>query len=101
MANRSSVARFKYDATRQFWNLGPNREKVEYAFAIFDGTIQEVYKVISWHKAGTTFSSRTTTKKDRWEFIGQIANEEIRSKYLSKDVSAITDNQSPFYYLNI
>ncbi len=97
----SHTANELYDATRQFWRIGADREKVEYAFAVFDGTVQEVYKVISWHKAGTTFSSRTTTKEDRWEFIGQIANEEIRSKYLYKDVSAITNNQSPFYYLNI
>ncbi len=92
-----------YDATRQFWRTGPDREKVEYAFAIFDGTIQEIYKVISWHKAGTTFSSRKPEPKeeDRWEFIGRIAEEKIRKKYLYKDVSDITNDQSSFYYLNI
>lgn len=90
-----------YDATRQFWRVGKDRDKVEFAFAVFDGTIQEVYKVVSWHKAGTTFSSRTTTKEERWEFVGQIADKNIRDKYLYKDVSDITNNQSPFYYLNI
>ncbi len=50
-----------YDATRQFWRIGTDRKKVEYAFAIFDGIIQEIYKVISWHKAGTTFSSSNCT----------------------------------------
>ena len=90
-----------YDATRQFWRVGKDRDKVKFAFAVFDGTIQEVYKVVSWHKAGTTFSSRTTTKEERWEFVGQIANKNIRDKYLYKDVSDITNNQSPFYYLNI
>jgi hypothetical protein len=90
-----------YDATRQFWRIGIDREKVEYAFAVFDGIIQEVYKVISWHKAGTTFSSRHPQDKDRWEFIGQIADENMRRKYVYKDVSDIANGQSPFYYLNI
>jgi len=39
--------------------------------------------------------------EDRWEFIGQIAEEKIRKKYLYKDVADTTNNQSPFYYLNI
>jgi len=90
-----------YDATRQFWRIGSDRDQVEYAFSIFDGVIQEVYKVISWHKAGTTFSSRKPKDKERWEFVGQIAEEEIRKKYLYKDVSKITNHQSPFYYQNI
>ena len=90
-----------YDATRQFWRIGIDREQVEYAFAVFDGLIQEVYKVVSWHKAGTTFSSRQPKDKDRWEFVGRIADLEIRDKYIYKDVSEITNNQSPFYYLNI
>lgn len=90
-----------YDATRQFWRLGKNKDKVKYAFAVFDGTIQEVYKVVSWHKAGTTFSSRKTTQGDKWEFVGQIANDQIRNKYIFKDVSDITNKQSSLYYLNI
>jgi len=90
-----------YDATRQFWPFGPNRVKAKYAFSIFDGIIQEIYKIISWHKAGTTFSSRKTKNLDRWEFVGKIADENIRKKYLYKDVSDITKHQSAFYYLNI
>jgi len=92
-----------YDATRQFWRLGTNREKVEYAFSVYDGIIQEVYSVISWHKAGSTFSSREfdTKDSDKWEFIGKIADEKIRKKYLYKSVSSITKYQSSFYYLNI
>ncbi|MFT6908701.1 MAG: hypothetical protein ACJAS1_005404 [Oleiphilaceae bacterium] len=92
-----------YDATRQFWRVGIDRERVECAFAVFDGLIQEVYKVVSWHKAGTTFSSRrpAINEKDRWEFVGRIADSEIRDKYIYKDVSEITNNQTSFYYLNI
>jgi hypothetical protein len=92
-----------YDATRQFWGVGINRQQVEYAFAVFDGIIQEVYKVVSWHKAGTTFSSRQLKDKDKdkWEFVGRIADSEIRDKYIYKDVSDITNHQTSFYYLNI
>lgn len=92
-----------YDATRQFWRIGEDREKVKLAFAVFDGTIQEIYEVVSWHKAGTTFSSRVLrdTALDRWEFVGQIADEEIRERYLYKDVSDLIQGQNPFRYINI
>ena len=95
--NYSMSSHELYDATRQFWRIGTDKEKVEYAFAVFDGFVQEVYKVVSWHKAGTTFSSRFPEDKDRWEFVGRIADKEIRDKYIYKDVSEITNNQSPFY----
>lgn len=92
-----------YDATRQFWILGKDREKVEYAFAVFDGMIQEVYKVINWHPGGTTFTTRKIKNEysDKWEFVGRIADDKIRKKYLYKDVSHIAKYQSSKYYLNI
>lgn len=40
-----------YDATRGVWKIGKDREKVEYTFAIYDGIVQEVYKVLAWYPA--------------------------------------------------
>ena len=93
-----------YDATRQFWRLDKDkRDKAKLAFAVFDGVIQEVYEIISWHKAGTTFSNRSPegVEKDKVEFVGNVAKEGIRKKYLYKDVSDICKYQSAIYYQKI
>lgn len=101
--NYSMTAQELYDATRQFWVLGKDKEKVKFAFAVFDGMIQEVYKVISWHPGGTTFTTRLIKPEysNKWEFVGQVAEDKIRDKYLYKDVSHIAKYQSSKYYLNI
>lgn len=95
-----------YDATRGIWVIGPNREKVKYAFAVYDTIIQEVYKVIAWFPAGTTFNTRGTLdykKDERWEFVGQKAEAPIRSKYIGKSVEHYFPNyaRNPIYYVNI
>jgi len=92
-----------YDATRQFWRIGAAREQVKLAFSVFDGTIQEIYEIVSWHPAGTTFSTRKMREDciDRWEFVGRIANDSIRNKYLYKDVTSLVNGQNPFRYINI
>jgi hypothetical protein len=93
-----------YDATRQFWKINEQQaSKVKLAFAVFDGTIQAIYEVVSWHQAGSTFSTRKCPEKDRdrLEFIGRIASNKVIEKYLYKDVSRLTQGQNPFKYLNI
>lgn len=42
-----------YEATRGIWVLGRRREKAIYAFAVFEGIIQEVYEISEWYPAGT------------------------------------------------
>lgn len=97
-----------YDATRGVWRIGPDREKVELAFAVFQGVVREVYKVEKWFPAGATFSTRMTANNDlrdpeRWEFVGVIAEDAVRKKYI--DGSVIhhfgRNVQSPFIYVNI
>lgn len=93
-----------YDATRGIWKIGANREKVKLAFAIFGGVIQEVYEVAAWFKAGTTLNSRGVLESDtRWEFVGNIAHQSIRKKYLYKTVEDQfpSNSQNPIKYLNI
>lgn len=93
-----------YDATRGIWRIGNDREKVQYAFAVFDGIVHEVYKVLAWFQAGSTFNTRGSLDDiDRWEFVGQKAEESIRSKYIGKSVEHyLTRNaQNPIKYVNI
>lgn len=94
-----------YDATRGVWRIGEDREKVEYAFAVFDGIIHEVYQVIAWFKAGSTFNTRGSLEDEpnRWEFVSQRAEETLRSKYIGKSVEhyLLRSAQNPIKYVNI
>lgn len=79
-----------YDATRASWKLGSKREKAKFAFAVFDGVVREVYEVTSWFRAGSTFNSahdRDAQPRDRWEFVGRLAPEPLRRRYINRDVS--------------
>ncbi|MFC2947654.1 LEM-3-like GIY-YIG domain-containing protein [Virgibacillus sediminis] len=93
-----------YDAVRGVWRIGDNREKVDYAFAVFDGIVHEVYKVEGWFKAGSTFNTRGRLDNDsRWEFVGHIAEDTMRSKYLRKSVEHYLTRgaQNPIKYVNV
>ncbi len=99
-----------YDFTRGRWVLNPENSKLaKYAFSIYKGIIQEVYEILNWYKAGTTFNSREDIFNDaensnnRYEFIGNIAKEKIRKKYKYKSVEHYfkQGNSNPIMYLNV
>ena len=91
-----------YEATRGIWKLGPRREKAEYAFAVYQGIVQEVYRIKAWHRAGTlTYRTRDTKgfkSSGRWEFEGTPAHD-IRARYIDKSVGP--GGQNPIRYENI
>jgi len=95
-----------YESTRGIWKVGKRRNKAELAFAVFQGTIREVYKISQWHKAGTLDyiyrDSSAFTDSGRWEFEGQKADEKIRSKYIRKSVRNYLSkgSQNPIKYIN-
>ncbi|MEQ8235168.1 MAG: hypothetical protein ABRQ23_00140 [Syntrophomonadaceae bacterium] len=93
-----------YDATRGVWALRKKRNQAKLAFAVYEGIIQEVYTIISWHEAGQTFSTRNDTKREgKWEFIGNIAPDNIRDKYIYKSVRNYFKDKgaNPVKYINI
>ena len=94
-----------YDATRSSWRLNKKRaEQAKYAFAIYDGIVQEVYVILGWFQGGSTFSTyKNASSEDRLEFVGNIAPEDIRSKYLHKSVKDYfnQDSLNPIVYVNI
>jgi hypothetical protein len=93
-----------YDVTRSYWKVGKNREKAKYAFSVYDGVIKEVYEIKQWLPSGSTFSTRSETPPtDRWEFVGNLAEEHIRDKYLNKSVAHYFPKraQNPILYVNI
>jgi hypothetical protein len=101
-----------YDYTRGQWVLNPNTAKdARYGFAIYKGIVQEVYEILNWYEAGKTLNVRKNFKyieradeaiEGRYEFIGNIAPEEIRKKYKYKSVEHYfkKGNSNPIMYLN-
>ena len=95
-----------YDATRASWKVGSKRIKAQYAFAVFAGVVREVYEIASWLKAGSTLNSahnRDAQPRDRWEFVGRLAPEHLRRRYINRDVSQYfrQGGRNPIRYVNI
>ena len=94
-----------YDFTRGQWKVNVEKaNNAKFAFAIYEGIIQEVYSVLFWLKAGKTLNTRNEKEalKDRFEFIGNIAEPEIRNKYKYKSVEDYfkKGNANPIMYVN-
>lgn len=94
-----------YDATRSAWRIGPRCDKAEFAFAVYDGIVREVYQITAWLPSGSTLKSdrlQGDPIKDRQEFVGVLAEEAIRRKYVNHSVSHYFAKQSrnPILYLN-
>lgn len=96
-----------YEATRGVWKLGKRREKAKYALAVFEGVVREVYTIDTWHPAGTIpYTARPTDElkvAGRWEFIGVVAAEPVRSRYLNGSVAEYFKHgqQNPVVYVNL
>ena len=95
-----------YDVTRGVWSVSYERaSKMKYAFAIYDGLIMEVYRIACWLPAGSTLTGRWDEIDEahvkRFEFVGNIAPEEVRNKYINKNVARIfkAGSQNPIMYI--
>ena len=89
--NSSATAWRRSNSTtrpRGAWKVGQaSRDREQFAFAVFDGIVQEVYQVLDWYPAGSTFSTREYTRTEvRWEFVGSIAEEAVRNRYRLRSV---------------
>ncbi len=92
-----------YEATRGVWKIGPKRDEVEFAFAVYQGVVREVYQVEAWFSAGTlpysTRESSAVNISGRWEFKGRVAPESVRNMYIGFSVGL--SSQNPIRYANI
>ena len=78
-----------YDVTRGVWSVSKRREGARFAFAVYGGVVKEVYSITQWLPARSTFSSRWKQGqpiKGKWEFVGMVAPENVRRRYLNKYV---------------
>lgn len=92
-----------YETTRGIWVVGETRRnKVEFALALFQGIVLEVYRIKQWYPAGTLkYKTRDTShfkNSGRWEFSGSIATD-IRDEYIGFSVGKA--GQNPIRYVNI
>jgi hypothetical protein len=91
-----------YEATRGSWVIGPRREKVELALAVYQGVVREVYRIRAWHPAATleykTREAPISRGSVRWEFEGDVA-EDVRGDYI--DGSVGKGGQNPIRYVNV
>lgn len=72
---RGISAQKLYDSTRASWIVGTKRDRAQYAIASYRGLVREVYEIEKWQPNG-----------DRWEFVGKVAEDKIRDKYLNQSL---------------
>lgn len=92
-----------YESTRGIWVVGERRNRARFAMAVYAGVVREVYEIESWHRAGTTtYATRLQAelakqKSKRWEFVGHVALEPERSRYVGRSVAHLfrAGQQSP------
>jgi hypothetical protein len=91
-----------YEATRGFWVVGKRRNGAEYAMAVYQGIVREVYGIRAWYPAGTleykTRDASTMRNSRRWEFDGYVAKD-VRDEYV--DFSVGKGGQNPIRYENV
>ena len=94
-----------YDSTRSCWKLNKtNAEQAKYAYAVYDGKIREVYQISAWLPGGSTMicvERESLPDAERFEFVGVLASEAIRIKYIGKDVASFFPKgaANPFQYV--
>ena len=103
---KSMNAQEKYEATRGTWKTGPRREQADLALAVFQGVVQEVYRIRRWVPALTLpYETRDSSKmggQGRWEFEGEVAVD-VRDNYLGRSVRRyLTEgSRNPIRYVNV
>lgn len=96
-----------YDATRSAWKVGLKRQKAAYALRIHRGVVREVFSIAGWVPGGTTMrgidnDGRSRKREGRWEFVGQVAEESVRKRYVGRSVAHYfkPGAQNPIMYVN-
>lgn len=96
-----------YDATRSAWRVNPERHKAAYAFSVYRGIVREVFAISGWVQGGTSMrvidrDGRAIRRPGRWEFVGEVAEADVRKRYLGRSVQDYfpAGAQNPLRYVN-
>jgi uncharacterized protein len=102
-----------YNCTRGIWRLNRKRAgKAQYAFAVYQGVIKEVYEIDKWipvSQATRDYWKERENSQGRYfppeihdgrsEFTGKLAPETIRKKYVGRRMP-VRLGQNPIRYFN-
>lgn len=89
-----------YNATRSCWKVSLDSvNKIDYALSVYKGIVQEVYYITEWIEADPTAHEKNL---GRFEFIGGIAENNIRNKYRFQSIKHYfkKGNARSFFYIN-
>ncbi len=80
-----------YDVTRGCWKRKlESVSKAEYALSVSDSIVREVYRIDNWKPSyevkRETIANNPDTEKERITFTGEVADDDVRNKYLGKNV---------------
>lgn len=98
-----------YDVTRSAWVVRlANAERADFALAIYRGVVREVYRIAAWLPDGSTLRvddadrKRDIEPERRYEFVGTIAEDRVRRRYIDRNVSAYfpPGAANPIKYVN-
>jgi hypothetical protein len=96
-----------YDATRSAWKVGEKRHRPRYAFSVYARIVREVFIIVAWVPGGSTMrggdaDGRHQLIPDRYEFVGQVADESVRKRYIGKRIDGYMalGSQNPIKYVN-
>jgi hypothetical protein len=91
---RDMKAEELYQVTRKDWKVGQRIFNIKIACAVYAGIIREVYSVKEWVPS--------TDCLGRYMFNGEIAEDNIRSKYINKSVAHVwkQGSQNPIKYVD-
>ena len=83
-----------YDVTRGCWKVSiPYASQADYALSVVFGEVKEVYKIFEWVPASEerrkTIEYDAEKEKGRIIFKGEVASDNIRQKYLYKNVKGL------------
>ena len=94
-----------YDYTRGIWRVDRERAaRARFALAVYKGEVVEVFEIDGWHPARSTeYRSKRdflgTDPEGRSEFVGRIAADKVRERYVGKRIDERSYG-SPVRYWN-
>lgn len=91
-----------YEATRGEWKMSlKSVQNIRLVLAVFEKRVVEVYRAAAWFPAGKTMMRRRDWpgKPGRLEFVGNVAPNEIRQKYLGRFTADLASAQNPVRYI--
>lgn len=98
-----------YDATRSAWKVAPEKHnpQPQYALAVYHGIVREVFSIATWVVGGSTMrvmdpdGRGRPEEQRRREFVGCVADDRVRKRYVGKSVAAHLEpgSQNPVTYV--